>query len=164
MLTEQLEHAANVHAKDLEEGKHRFAPEAPLFPGRHPHQPLSTRMAERIVKRCARRARLPRHVTSMTLRHTHAVQALEDGVNIRELQVRLGHASVATTLLYQQCLLPKDAVSPLDTLEKTAETRNAKPETRNKHEARKTESPKHPEWFRRALESLRRGRISNIEY
>lgn len=100
----------------IQEGKRRFIDGAHLFPGRRPGTPLSPRMAERIVRRCARRAGLPRHVTSMVLRHTYAVQALEAGLNIRELQTRLGHAGVKTTMLYQRCLRPEQTVSPLDAM------------------------------------------------
>ncbi len=106
----------------MQEGKCRFSHDAYLFPGRRPGGALSTRMAERIVRRCAKRAGLPRHVTSMVLRHTCAVQALEAGVNIRDLQVRLGHASVETTMLYQRCLTPEETTSPLDTMSATPTT------------------------------------------
>lgn len=50
----------------------------------------------------------------MNLRHTYAVHALEDGMNIREVQIRLGHARLDSTMLYQRCLLPEDAACPLD--------------------------------------------------
>jgi len=52
----------------------------------------------------------------MVLRHSYAVLALETGVNIRELQIRLGHASVETTMLYHRCLPPEATVSPLDAI------------------------------------------------
>jgi len=48
----------------LLEGKRRFADDARLFPGRRPGTALSVCMAERIVRQCARRAGLPRRVTS----------------------------------------------------------------------------------------------------
>ncbi len=50
----------------------------------------------------------------MNLRHSFALHALEDGMNPRALQEVLGHRSVETTLVYQRCLLPPDAISPLD--------------------------------------------------
>jgi len=34
------------------------------------------------------------------LRHTHSHHALESGTDCREVQVRLGHANLSTTLLY----------------------------------------------------------------
>ena len=87
----------------LGEGAVRFASDAFLFAGRREGTALSTRMAARIVRRCVRRAGLPRHVTAMTLRHSVAVHALERGVNIREVQELLGHASIETTMRYQRC-------------------------------------------------------------
>jgi len=34
------------------------------------------------------------------LRHTHSHHALESGTDCREVQLRLGHANLSTTLLY----------------------------------------------------------------
>jgi integrase len=96
----------------LHEGASRFPPDAFLFPGRHHDSALSTRMAERIIRRCVRRAGLPRHVTSMTLRHSAAVHALDRGLNIRELQELLGHAAIETTMRYLQCCPPQPPQLP----------------------------------------------------
>jgi site-specific recombinase XerD len=98
----------------LVQGVMRFAAEAPVFPGRRAGTALSVRMAERIICRCGRGAALPSYANSMALRHAFAVHALEDGLNIRELQERLGHRSIETTMRYQRCLVPVGAVSPLD--------------------------------------------------
>ncbi len=91
----------------LSEGAVRFDSDTFLFPGRRDGTALSARMAERIVRRCVRRAGLPRHVTAMTLRHSAAVHALERGVNIREVQELLGHTSIETTMRYQRCCAPQ---------------------------------------------------------
>jgi len=140
----------------LREGKRRFSADVYLFPGRRPHAALSTRMAERIVRRCARRVGLPRHVTSMVIRHAYAVLALEDGVNIRELQTRLGHARVETTMLYQRCLAPEETVSPLDVSESpsvprlcAAETAKTKPS--RSHDNRVGRLQGLSEWLRKRL-------------
>ena len=55
-------------------------------------------------------------VTCMTLRHSFAVHCLEKGDSIRALQEALGHESIDTTLLYEDCILPADAKSPLSLL------------------------------------------------
>ncbi|MBM4148326.1 MAG: hypothetical protein FJ224_04715, partial [Lentisphaerae bacterium] len=74
---------------------------------------LSTRAAESVVRAAGHLSGIPKVITAMTLRHTHAVHCLENGWSIRTVQVALGHASVETTMLYQRCILPSGIQSPL---------------------------------------------------
>lgn len=55
---------------------------------------------ERIVRRAALKAGIPRRVTPHMLRHTLATALLSRGCDIRYIQKLLGHASVATTQIY----------------------------------------------------------------
>ncbi len=55
---------------------------------------------ERIVRRAAGTAGIPRRVTPHMLRHTLATALLSRGCDIRYIQKLLGHASVATTQIY----------------------------------------------------------------
>ncbi|HYA10330.1 MAG TPA: site-specific tyrosine recombinase/integron integrase [Thermoplasmata archaeon] len=55
---------------------------------------------ERIVRRAAADAGIPRRVTPHMLRHTLATTLLSRGCDIRYIQKLLGHASVATTQIY----------------------------------------------------------------
>jgi integrase/recombinase XerD len=55
---------------------------------------------ERIVRRAAQAATIPRKVTPHVLRHTLATALLSRGCDIRYIQKLLGHASVATTQIY----------------------------------------------------------------
>ncbi len=55
---------------------------------------------ERIVRRAAAAAEIPRRVTPHMLRHTLATALLSRGCDIRYIQKLLGHASVATTQIY----------------------------------------------------------------
>jgi len=55
---------------------------------------------ERVVRKAAQRAGIPRRVTPHMLRHTLATALLSRGCDIRYIQKLLGHASVATTQIY----------------------------------------------------------------
>ncbi len=62
--------------------------------------PVGSVTVERIVRRAAQRAGIPRRVTPHVLRHTLATALLSRGCDIRFIQKLLGHASVATTQIY----------------------------------------------------------------
>jgi integrase/recombinase XerD len=62
--------------------------------------PVGPVTVERIVRRAARSAEVPRRVTPHMLRHTLATALLSRGCDIRYIQKLLGHASVATTQIY----------------------------------------------------------------
>ena len=53
-----------------------------------------------IVKRYARFARLNKHITTHTLRHTCATHMLKNGAPIRHIQEMLGHESLESTQVY----------------------------------------------------------------
>jgi integrase/recombinase XerD len=62
--------------------------------------PVGAVTVERVVRRAAQRAGIPRRVTPHMLRHTLATTLLSRGCDIRYIQKLLGHASVATTQIY----------------------------------------------------------------
>jgi integrase/recombinase XerD len=62
--------------------------------------PVGPVTVERIVRRAAAAADIPRQVTPHMLRHTLATALLSRGCDIRYIQKLLGHASVATTQIY----------------------------------------------------------------
>jgi integrase/recombinase XerD len=62
--------------------------------------PVGPVTVERIVRRSAVAAGIPRRVTPHMLRHTLATALLSRGCDIRYIQKLLGHASVATTQIY----------------------------------------------------------------
>jgi integrase/recombinase XerD len=87
-----------------------------LFPGRNPITPLSTRQMNRAVHAAAEAAEIKKRVTPHTLRHSFATHLLEQDIDIRVIQVLLGHAKLDTTALYARVATNtiRTVTSPLD--------------------------------------------------
>jgi site-specific recombinase XerD len=101
-----------------------------LFPGQHAMKPISTRQLHRVVVEAARAAEIPKRVGPHTLRHSFATHLLEDGVDVRVIQVLLGHAKLETTALYTQVATRtvRSVISPLDKL-RVIDTDKMRPES-----------------------------------
>src|ERR1700676_3812240 len=100
------------------EGKRRsvMLPHGWLFPGRSHTDPISTRQINRAIHEAAEAAGIRKRVSPHTLRHSFAPSAafhvlrtrnlccsahlLEQDVDIRVIQVLLGHSKLDTTALY----------------------------------------------------------------
>jgi site-specific recombinase XerD len=89
-----------------------------LFPGQNPINPLSTRQLNRICHAAAAAAEIDKRVSMHTLRHSYATHLLEQKVDIRVIQVLLGHKKLETTALYAQVATDvlREVVSPLESL------------------------------------------------
>ena len=89
-----------------------------LFPGQNPVNPMSTRQFNRICRMAAEAAGINKRVSPHTLRHSYATHLLEQKVDIRIIQVLLGHKRLETTALYAQVAtnVLREVVSPLESL------------------------------------------------
>ena len=90
-----------------------------LFPGLDPIDPLSTRQLSRVIHAAAETTQIDKRVTMHTLRHSFATHLLEQKVDIRVIQILLGHKKLETTALYAQVAtnLLREVVSPIETLQ-----------------------------------------------
>lgn len=96
----------------------RMLPGGWLFPGMNPTDPLTTRQLNRAIHDAADAAGLHKRVSMHTLRHCFATHLLESKVDIRVIQVLLGHKRLETTTVYAHVAtdLLHEVLSPLETL------------------------------------------------
>ena len=89
-----------------------------LFPGLNPVEPLSSRQLNRAIHFAAADAGIEKRVSMHSLRHAFATHLLEQKVDIRLIQVLLGHKKLETTALYAQVAtdILREVVSPLERL------------------------------------------------
>lgn len=89
-----------------------------LFPGRNPVNPLSTRQLNHACHRAAMAAELDKRISMHTLRHSFATHLLENKVDIRVIQVLLGHRKLETTARYSHVAtrMLSEVTSPLEHL------------------------------------------------
>jgi integrase/recombinase XerD len=102
--------AAHAKGKMLEGGW--------LLPGQNPVNPLTTRQLNRICHAAAATSDIDKRVSMHTLCHSYATHLLEQEVDIRVIQVLLGHKKLETTALYAQVAaeVVREVVSPLESL------------------------------------------------
>jgi site-specific recombinase XerD len=126
-----------IHVRHTKSRKERFVPLSPrlleelraywrigrprsfLFPGPDPLRPITRGTIAKVCRNAARRAGIEKRVSPHTLRHCYATHLLEDGVDIRTIQLLLGHGALKTTSRYTHVSTEKlrSIRTPLDLLD-----------------------------------------------
>jgi len=114
MLSKVLLEALREHWK-------RHQPREWLFPGGINHRystPITTKVPWQACQRAAKRCGLEKKVHPHVLRHCFATHLLDDGTDLRTIQLLLGHSSLEQTARYLHVSKRhlSAAVSPLDAL------------------------------------------------
>jgi site-specific recombinase XerD len=71
-----------------------------MFPGKNPDKPVTNNTVRRALYKAAGECGLKKHILPHSLRHTYAVHLLERKVDLRIIQLLLGHKYLKTTAIY----------------------------------------------------------------
>lgn len=96
----------------------QYKPSEWLFPGKQPDRPLGDATARGIFTLAKARAGITKNGGIHMLRHSFATHLLEGGVDLRTIQLLMGHASIYSTMRYLHVTRKKieSTQSPLDLL------------------------------------------------
>jgi integrase/recombinase XerD len=101
----------------------RYRPTVWLFPGESPERPVSSETVWRVCRQAGEAAHLSKPISPHTLRHCFATHLLEHEIDLRRIQLLLGHRNLKTTARYLHVsnLAVRTTVSPLDRLPATVD-------------------------------------------
>ena len=105
--------------KELRSYWRAYHPQTWLFPGRKTESPLTVQTPRLVFQISRKKAGITKKVCFHTLRHCFATHLLEAGVDLRTIQILLGHSKIITTSMYLHVTRKNIAAtqSPLDLLE-----------------------------------------------
>lgn len=106
---------SNKVLKDLRKYFIEYKPNLYLFEGLNNNQYSSSSILK-LLKRASRKAGIKKHVKTHMLRHSFATHLLEQGTDLRSIQILLGHNSLTTTEVYTHVAnnIMKTIKNPLD--------------------------------------------------
>jgi site-specific recombinase XerD len=96
---------------DLRE-REQISARAPLF-CTLAGKPVQTQYVRNLLPRLARKAGISKRVHAHGLRHTHACELAEEGVELRIISAQLGHANTSTTDRYLRHLAPQAVIEAM---------------------------------------------------
>ena len=104
-------------------------PQTWLFPGDKPDRHISPGAVQQACGRARYRSRIAKPIAPHSMRHAFAVHLLEQGTDVRTIQLLLGHRSLETTARYLRIATTKvcSTTSPLDLLPRVTPSPKPKP-------------------------------------
>lgn len=114
MLSDKLLHSLREYYKTL-----KIKPKTYLFTGYDINKPINMRWIQHIISSAGKKANILKPVTPHVLRHSFATHLLESGVDIRRIQLLMGHNSLRTTAIYMNvsASFVNQTKSPLETID-----------------------------------------------
>ena len=97
----------------------KYRPQNLLFPSPIKDGPLVRATPNLIFRAAKKKSNIAKDVTFHCLRHTFATNLLESGVDIRTIQILLGHSSISSTAIYLHIARKNisELKSPLDLID-----------------------------------------------
>jgi integrase/recombinase XerD len=90
----------------------KYHPKTYLFESTIPGNPYSASSMDNVIKTAAAKADIKKNVSPHVLRHSFATHMLDKGINLKRLQIILGHNSLKTTSIYLHLANPNPGDLP----------------------------------------------------